>query len=75
MRGIWEELSVMNDLPWFSTITNETINFLQALTKQNEEQRLFQLVNGLDEAYSSQRSQILLMNPPPSVEPVCSMIQ
>ncbi|KAJ8426546.1 LOW QUALITY PROTEIN: hypothetical protein Cgig2_002066 [Carnegiea gigantea] len=73
MRGIWEELSAMNDLRPFSIVTDEIISFLQALAKQNEEQRLFQFLNELDKTYSSQQSQILLMNPLHSV--VCSMIQ
>ena len=75
MRGVWEELSAMNDLPKFTSVTEEIINFLQALAKQTEEQKLFQFLNGLDEVYSSQRSQILLMTPLPSVESVCSMLQ
>ena len=75
LRGIWEELNAMNDLPRFTTVSEEITNFLQALAKQNEEQRLFQFLNGLDEVYTSQRSQILLMTPLPSVESVCSMLQ
>ena len=54
MKGIWKELSAMNDLPRFSVVTDEITNFLQALARQNEEQRLFQFLNGLDETYSSQ---------------------
>jgi len=75
MKGIWEELSAMSDLPQFTVVTDEATNFMKALSKQNEEQRLFQFLNGLDETYSSQRSQILLMNPLPSVETVYSIIQ
>jgi len=75
MRSIWEELSAMNDLPKFTTVNEEITNFLHALTKQHEEQKLFQFLNGLDELYAAQRSQILLMSPLPSVESVCSMLQ
>jgi len=75
IRGIWKEQSAMNDLPRFTSVNEEITNFLHALAKQSEEQRLFQFLNGLDQLYASQRSQILLMNPLPSVESVCPMLQ
>ena len=56
-------------------MNEEITDFLHALAKQNEEQRLFQFLNGLDALYASQRSQILLLNPLPSVDSVCSMLQ
>jgi len=65
----------MNDLLRFTSVNEEIANFLHALAKQNAEQRLFQFLNGLDEVYASQRSQVLLMNPLPSVESVCSLLQ
>ena len=68
-------MSAMNDLPRLAIVNEEVINFLQALAKQNEEHKLFQFLNGLDESYAGLRSQILLMNPLPSVESVYSMIQ
>jgi len=65
----------MNTLPVFTVVNDEITNFLQALAKQSEEQKLFQFLNCLDETYASQRSQILVMNPFRSFEFVCSIIQ
>ena len=65
MRGIWEELDAMNDLPRLTIETTEITNFLQALSRQQEEQKLFPFFNGLDEEYSPQRSQLLIMHPLP----------
>ena len=50
-------------------------HFFNGLTKQREEKRLFQFLNGLDDHYSAQRSQSLLMHPLPSVEAACSLLQ
>ncbi|GJW17122.1 cysteine-rich receptor-like protein kinase 8 [Tanacetum coccineum] len=77
MKCVWEELDSLNSLPTIVRITHEiTIStFLNALSKQKEDQRLFQLLNGLEDCYSHQRSQILIMNPLPNVESVCSLIQ
>ena len=61
LRSHWVELEDMNQLPKITDMTEEITMFLQALTKQREEQRLFQLLNGLDDKYEPQRSQLLLM--------------
>jgi len=61
LKCLWEELNGMNELPKITVVTDEIAIFLQALTKQKEEQRLFQFLNGLDDQYGSQRSQLLLM--------------
>ncbi|PWA99173.1 hypothetical protein CTI12_AA011000 [Artemisia annua] len=75
MKCVWEELDSMNNLPRLVTITPEISVFLNAVEKQKEEQRLFQFLNGLDDRYSAQRSQLLLMNPLPNVENACAVIQ
>ena len=63
MKCVWEELDSMNELPRIVNMTPEIAVFLGALGTQKEEQRLFQFLNGLDDHYSSQRSQLLMSSP------------
>jgi len=73
MRGVWEELSVVNDLLRFIIVKDNITNFFQALAKENEAETL-SVLDGLDETYSSRRSHIPLMSPLPFVEFVGFMI-
>jgi len=75
LKCLWSKLKDMNELPKISVIIEDIATFLQALNKQKEKQRLFQFLNGLDNRYKPQRSQLLLMTPLPNVESVCSLIQ
>ncbi|PWA90678.1 hypothetical protein CTI12_AA098680 [Artemisia annua] len=75
MKCVWEELDSVNVLPVISVVSQEVSLFLSALSKQKEDQRLFQFLNGLDDQYTNQRSQILMIVPLPSVENACSMLQ
>ncbi|GKC02060.1 cysteine-rich receptor-like protein kinase 8 [Tanacetum coccineum] len=75
MKCVWEDLDSMNELSSIVNITTEVNVFLKALQTQKEEQRLFQILNGLDENFASQMSQMLLMSPLPSVESACALLQ
>ncbi|KAJ8425811.1 hypothetical protein Cgig2_008860 [Carnegiea gigantea] len=75
MRGIWEELDSMGELLVLTVLTDEIVTFLNALGKQQQEHKLFQFLNGLDDEFGPQRSQILLMTPLPSIEAACVMLQ
>ena len=75
IKGIWEELDSMMDLPKVLLTNKEIANFLHAFGRMQEEQKLFQFLNGLDDVYKVQRSQILITHPLPSVETVCSILQ
>ncbi|GJV19603.1 retrovirus-related pol polyprotein from transposon TNT 1-94 [Tanacetum coccineum] len=75
MKCVWEELDNLNTFHVIARITPEITAFLNVLNKQKEEQKLFQFLNGLEDKYSHQRSQILMINPLPNVENACSLIQ
>lgn len=74
MKSLWEEVDCMNILPIVTNPTAEVTKLLAAIELYKEESRLFQFLNGVDEIYSSQRSQLLLMTPLPNVEMACSSL-
>ncbi|XP_057526224.1 uncharacterized protein LOC130805466 [Amaranthus tricolor] len=51
LKSVWEELESLDQLPSMTTTSEDVTKFLEALEKQKEENRLFQFLNGLDEAY------------------------
>lgn len=75
MKACWEELESLNTLPPITTMTAEISAFIEALDRQREELKLFQFLNGLDEMYGAQRSQLLMMSPLPSVEGACANLE
>jgi len=75
MKCVCKELDSIVDLPQVISINNEIAVSIRALVKQQEQQKLFQFLNGSDEKYSSQRSQMLLLTPLPSVDMACGMLQ
>ncbi|KAL2902184.1 Ubiquitin carboxyl-terminal hydrolase 1 [Bienertia sinuspersici] len=62
-------------MPAITEMTTEIRAFIQALEKIKQEQHLFEFLNGLDEEYSAQRSQLLLQSPLPTVEEACASLQ
>ncbi|WOG95394.1 hypothetical protein DCAR_0414710 [Daucus carota subsp. sativus] len=65
----------MNILPTVTTVSPDVTALLKAIETQREESKLFVFLNGLDETYSSLRSQILMQIPLPTVEAACAVIQ
>ncbi|XP_074323322.1 uncharacterized protein LOC141660253 [Apium graveolens] len=75
LSALWDELEAMSDLPNISTTTDEVTTLLKAIQVQKNESRLFQFLNGLDEHFGPQRSQLLIFSALPSVEMASSVIQ
>lgn len=75
MRSIWEELDSLRDYQAIQKLTPDVSAHLNARKKDEEEQKLFQLLSGLDDAYSAQRSHILMMDPLPSIVSACGILQ
>ncbi|XP_074326527.1 uncharacterized protein LOC141664474 [Apium graveolens] len=75
MSSLWEEIDSMNIVPTVSVLTPEIAALLKAIADMKEEAKLFQFLNGLDDAYRAQRSRLLMMSSLPSVEVACVAIQ
>lgn len=75
MRGVLEELDDLNSIPPITNLNEEIRAYVDALRKQEDEKRLFQFLNGIDECYTLQRSQMLMMMSLPTVEVACSLLQ
>ena len=71
MKTLWEELETLCVFPPITEMTVEVSAYVDALNVQQEEQKLFQLLNGLDEVYGPVRSNLLMQNPLPSVDSAC----
>lgn len=72
---LWEELENLDDMPPITTWSEEITAYVGALHKKQEEQKLFQFLNGLDETFSAQRSNLLMRSPLPTTEEACCVIQ
>lgn len=75
MKAVWEELDALTLHPTITQPNAETTAYVESVRKHHEELKLFQFLDGIDEMYHSQRSQILLMSPLPTVEEACNIIQ
>lgn len=75
LSALWEELEAMSNLPVVTSTSDEIKTLLKAIQVQKDESRLFQFLNGLDEKFGAQRSQLLMSSPLPSVEMACAAIQ
>lgn len=65
----------MNVLPSVTNNSAEVTARLKAIETMREEEKLFQFLNGLDECFEPQRSQLLMVTPLLTVEAACSVIQ
>ena len=68
IKRIWDELKSIHEIP------NCTCGTATQMNKFIEEQRLIQLLMGLNDSYKAIRGQILMMTPLPSISTVHSLL-
>lgn len=75
MSTLWEELENLNELPPITLSVREVQDFMTAFRRMQEDERLFEFLNGLDETFSMQRSNMLMKSPLPTVEDAYNVLQ
>lgn len=65
----------MNLLPSVSNPQPDVIKLLETINTQKEESRLFQFLNNLNEIFNTQRSNLLMITPLPTVETACATLE
>ncbi|KAL2945484.1 Retrovirus-related Pol polyprotein from transposon TNT 1-94 [Bienertia sinuspersici] len=75
LKCLWEEFEALKDYPPISRLNTEMSAYVNAVKKEEEEQKLFQFLNGLNDQFSTLRSHILMMSPLPMVDVACGMLQ
>ncbi|KAL8098649.1 hypothetical protein AgCh_031420 [Apium graveolens] len=75
LKTIWEELDALNVLPTVAAPQPDVVKLLDTINAQREEGRLFQFLNGLSDQFNVQRSQMLMLDPLPSVEAACAAFE
>ncbi|KAL2944541.1 Retrovirus-related Pol polyprotein from transposon TNT 1-94 [Bienertia sinuspersici] len=75
MKILWEELDNLIFYPPLTEINPEVAAYLNAKHQQEEEQKLFQFLNGLDEINGAIRSHLLMHPTLPTADEACCAIQ
>ncbi|XP_021718635.1 uncharacterized protein LOC110686350 [Chenopodium quinoa] len=75
LKCLWEEYDSLKDLPLLTKMNTEMTAFVKAMRKEEDDQKLFQFINGLSEQFGTLRSHVLMLTPLPSVEAACGMFQ
>lgn len=67
IKSIWEELSAANPIP-ICTCTGCACGITRKILKQQQEERVIQLLMKIDNKYNNVRSNLLMMQPLPNVQ-------
>lgn len=67
INSIWDEMSAMNPIP-ICACTGCTYGITKQIFKQQQDERLIQLLMKIDNKYSNVRSNLLMMQPLPNIQ-------
>ncbi|EOY26809.1 Cysteine-rich RLK (RECEPTOR-like protein kinase) 8 [Theobroma cacao] len=74
LKGIWEELRSYRPLP-HCKCGNCNSDCFKAYSDQYQKDMVFRFLNGLNDSFSAIRSQIIMMDPIPTLDKVYSLVQ
>ncbi|KAL2929715.1 Retrovirus-related Pol polyprotein from transposon TNT 1-94 [Bienertia sinuspersici] len=75
MQMLWQELEDLTNYPPLTEMNAEVAAYVNFRMQQEEEQKLFQFLNGLDEVNGAIRTHILMQPRLPTASEACSTIQ